>query len=754
MNRSLAPLAGRRRRHLRSSASVTSASRVRAAASAIVETLELRRMLAINYSGETITAPGGGAGDRFGEFAATNSDGSLVVVTAPRADVDNEDDGIAHLYDGDGNFIDTFNNPDPSLGGQFGVSTAFVGNKLFISAGGDEIVYVYDLNDSDPLEHDDIITAPAGVTNFGSRMSSDGSDLFVAGATGAEDSVIIRFSVAGASDGVSNSTVEATYANPVGETVILNYLNPVWAVSDTHVFANGFDTDTSANVVIVFDKASAARENDEIVRPHASPWQLHGFDIDNFGVAMTTAPNGHVFVGDTDIVYELTAAGTVVREYTSPDFPTTVGEFGRGVQFFGGALAVNDQDQLIIGASETSMFESDVDADPDNDGTYGGEDQTVNGAVYIFDYATGDYVDTIFNPSPEFSGGDVDEFGRVIVALSDGKILINNPGDNNANGGDAGAAYIYSPVGAEPENTPPTNAQITGQANAVRNQAAAFSGTFEDPDAGDEHTIEWDFGDSATGSGADVTHAYTATGTYTVTMTVTDLAGDIATDTFVVTVAVAGEQGGTFYFDGNTTADTVSIKKNDTGGSTITVNGQPFTYTGSHVVIFGGNGADTITVSPSITVDVEIHGGADNDSIAGGSGNDIIVGGAGDDVLYGGAGRDLLIGGIGADGIVGEVADDILVAGTTSHDNDSDALADIMAEWTSGNAFQTRVDNLRAGLLDADFNVFNDASADTLTGKNGDDWFFVNNTDGGVQDVITDLKNDELTDDLDFVPVA
>ena len=77
-----------------------------------------------------------------------------------------------------------------------------------------------------------------------------------------------------------------------------------------------------------------------------------------------------------------------------------------------------------------------------------------------------------------------------------------------------------------------------------------------------------------------------------------------------------------------------------------------------------------------------------------------------------------------------------------------------MAEWTSANPFATRIAQPRHGCSAADFDVFNDADVDTLTGKNGDDWFFVNNADGGVQDVITDLKNDEVATDLDFVPLV
>jgi hypothetical protein len=43
--------------------------------------------------------------------------------------------------------------------------------------------------------------------------------------------------------------------------------------------------------------------------------------------------------------------------------------------------------------------------------------------------------------------------------------------------------------------------------------------------------------------------------------------------------------------------------------------------------------------------------------------------------------------------------------------------------------------------------VHDDGEADTLTGNNGLDWFFAN-LNGAVLDVITDLDEDEETDDV------
>ncbi len=58
-------------------------------------------------------------------------------------------------------------------------------------------------------------------------------------------------------------------------------------------------------------------------------------------------------------------------------------------------------------------------------------------------------------------------------------------------------------------------------------------------------SVEWSFGDGAGGSGATVTHAYAATGAYTVTLTARDLAGHATSHSSVVTVGAQGNPPGT-----------------------------------------------------------------------------------------------------------------------------------------------------------------------------------------------------------------
>ncbi len=65
------------------------------------------------------------------------------------------------------------------------------------------------------------------------------------------------------------------------------------------------------------------------------------------------------------------------------------------------------------------------------------------------------------------------------------------------------------------------------------------------------------------------------------------------------------------------------------------------TFKGVERIFFsGGSGNDKITVDASVTVPVQMFGGAGNDILIGGSGPDVLAGGIGNDVLNGGLGND------------------------------------------------------------------------------------------------------------------
>jgi PKD repeat protein len=135
-----------------------------------------------------------------------------------------------------------------------------------------------------------------------------------------------------------------------------------------------------------------------------------------------------------------------------------------------------------------------------------------------------------------------------------------------------------------PVNQPPV-AAIGGPTQGQTGQPLSFSGSgSSDPD-GTIASYAWDFGDSTSGSGADVTHSYAAPGSYQVTLTVTDNDGasDQATQTVQIsapanqppTAAIGGpsqgQTGETLSFSGSGSSDadgTIASYAWDFGDST------------------------------------------------------------------------------------------------------------------------------------------------------------------------------------------
>ena len=85
---------------------------------------------------------------------------------------------------------------------------------------------------------------------------------------------------------------------------------------------------------------------------------------------------------------------------------------------------------------------------------------------------------------------------------------------------------------------------------------------------------------------------------------------------------------------------------------------------GGGLVIAGGEGDDYIEVDESVQANLNLAGGAGDDTIFGGAGKDNIYGGSGDDRLVGGAGDDTIRGGAGDDAIWGEAGNDTIIGET------------------------------------------------------------------------------------------
>jgi VCBS repeat-containing protein len=199
-----------------------------------------------------------------------------------------------------------------------------------------------------------------------------------------------------------------------------------------------------------------------------------------------------------------------------------------------------------------------------------------------------------------------------------------------------------------------------------------------------------------------------------------------------------------------------SITVNEGANLTVTWNGTDFVYSpaqvtainifsgagndvlqinslasGTALYAYGQNGNDSITVSSSVTNNVTLNGGNDDDTLNSGSGNDSLVGGSGNDLLNGNAGNDVLSGGDGNDSLDGGIGNDLLNGG-----NQDDILIGGIGD-----------DTLKG---DAGNDTLNgDDGYNTLAGGVGDDMYLFAVVSANQIDTVIELSNEGI-DTLDF----
>lgn len=336
-------------------------------------------------------------------------------------------------------------------------------------------------------------------------------------------------------------------------------------------------------------------------------------------------------------------------------------------------------------------------------------------------------------------------------------------------------------------NALPTLEVVDAASVGLRGEALDFSFAAADPGLVDQaadfqYDLDWDGNGSVDqslsgpASGVSVTHAFAASGNYSVRATVTDKDGGAS---LVTTLPVAvsdyllrsnaqdpgltdlwyggtpGLDGVFFYFGGSPTQVTIfsQIENSALVNRFETVPG----VTGK-VIAFGYDGADALVGELLFHQAVELYGGKGNDVLVGGTqadlleggdGNDILLGGTqsvdGGDTLRGGLGLDLLWGHAGADLLEGEAGDDLLVADRLGFGASLPAAVfAIQSEWLSGRPYAQRIDNILgvgAGprsngnhFLAPGQTVLDDGAVDTLIGGGDQDWAMLRLTQDSFAD--------------------
>jgi len=293
---------------------------------------------------QTFMNPGPDAGDQFGFFVAAV--GSNVLIGAPFDDNGATDAGAAYLFDGaTGALLQTFLNPAPVLGDQFGFRVASAGGNALIgtpfsdiSASDDGVVYLFD-SVSGTLLQTFLDPTPAIGDQFGASITGVGSNVLIGA----------PFDDTGASDAGAAYLMDGATGS-----LLLTILNPTPAISDqfgsavaasgsTLAIAAHLDNTgaTDAGAVYLFDGASGA-----LLRTFTNPTPANG---DQFGFSISAMAGNVIIVGarqdDTGATNAGSAysfdgnTGALLQTFNNPA-PVTGDQFGFSVAGIGSSILV------------------------------------------------------------------------------------------------------------------------------------------------------------------------------------------------------------------------------------------------------------------------------------------------------------------------------------------------------------------------------------------------------------------------------
>ncbi len=342
-----------------------------------------------------------------------------LLVSAYRDNQGAVDSGVAYLFDVEaGGILQTFVNPSPGVGDNFGWSIDLNGDHILIGAYRDDLgardsgmAYQFDAVSGD-LIHTLANPTPGELDYFGSTVSM-ASDWAIVGSywddTEAFDAgrVYLFNSASGQLARELDSQAKSSF----------DYFGFDVSVTDEKLAVGVYLDDTfgtDAGVVRIFESSTGTLQR-VIPNPFPAPFDSFGYAVslseNVLAVGAYSDDTGNIV--DSGTVYLFDAnSGDLLHTIRSPE-PKAGDYFGHSVSLAGNRLAV---------------------------GAYRADQSTAadTGSVYVYDATSGALLHEISHPALQ----PFDYFGYSVSLSTGGLLAVGAPFDDAA-GGNAGAAYVF-----------------------------------------------------------------------------------------------------------------------------------------------------------------------------------------------------------------------------------------------------------------------------------------------------------------------
>jgi len=361
----------------------------------------------------TLAPPSGASGDLFGWSVAAYA--GMVLVGSPCSDAGAEDAGAAYLFDAvAGSLSQTFTNPSPNVGDQFGLAISIAPDRILIGAPYDNLgannagtAYLFDSDN------------PSAMTTLQNPTPANG-DLFGRSVAASQDYLAIgapfddsAFVDAGSVYLFNASTAGLIRALQSPNPSAGEYFGWTLAFAGDRVLVAAVGSDVGgpdAGAAYVFETATGSLLY-TLQKPSPAAGDYFGWSVaatqSDFLVGAIGDDIGAVNSGG---VYLFDTSGSLVRTFPNPA-PGETDQFGLSVAVSGGSM--------VVGAPYDDTWAPD------------------GGAAYLIDTASGSLLQAFGSPAPatqDYFGWSVAAFGNTIV--------VGAPYDNRK-APDDGAAYVF-----------------------------------------------------------------------------------------------------------------------------------------------------------------------------------------------------------------------------------------------------------------------------------------------------------------------